>query len=72
MAVDVDPRDQPFRIELRVELGGVQVGLDPEHVHRAGCGTGQENRVGGEDGAAFLVAGEGREALRESAQEGIL
>ncbi len=72
MAVDVDPGDQPVRIELRVELGGVQVGPDPEHVHRAGRGARQEHGVRGQDGAGFLVAGEGREALRQPAQEGIL
>ncbi len=72
MAVDVDPRDEPFGVELGVELGGVQVGLDPEHVHRAGGRARQQHRVGGQDGAGFLVAGERREALRQPAQEGIL
>src|SRR2546430_2629235 len=79
--VDLDPGAQPGHVELRVELGRVDVAADPERLHRAASRTGQQNGPaglaagGGGPGQAvdrLLVAGEGLEGRRQLAEQRIL
>src|SRR6266566_2875691 len=79
--VALAPGAQPGHVELRVELGRVDVAADPERLHRAASRTGQQNgpaglaACGGGPGQAvdrLLVAGEGLEGRRQLAEQRIL
>src|SRR3954451_13301971 len=57
----VDPHagDDAGDVELGVELRGVEVPTDAEHLHRAGGRRRQQDRRRGQDAAGLLVTDEG-------------
>src|SRR6266566_6529423 len=69
--VDLDPGAQAGHVEFGVELGRVDVGADPERLHRAGSRTGQQDGVAGQAADRLLVAGEGLEGRGQLAEQRI-
>ena len=67
--VDLDPGAQAGHVEFGVELGGVDVGADPERLHRAAGRTGQQDGVAGQPADRLLVAGEGPEGRGQLAEQ---
>jgi hypothetical protein len=70
--VDLDPGAQPGHVQFGVELGRVDVGTDPERLHRAGGGAGQQRGVARQLADRLLVPGEGAERPRQLAQQRIV
>src|SRR5258707_6179747 len=69
--VDLDPGAQAGHVEFGVELGRVDVGADPECLHRAGSRTGQQDGVAGQVADRLLVASEGLESRWQLAEQRI-
>ena len=67
--VDLDPGAQAGHVEFGVELGGVDVGADPERLHRAAGRTGQQDGMAGQAADRLLVAGEGLEGGGQLAEQ---
>src|ERR1700749_3512302 len=70
--VDPDPGVQAGHVEFGVKLRRVDVGADPERLHRAASRTGQQDGVPGQFAHRFLVTGEGLECRGQLAEQRIL
>jgi hypothetical protein len=70
--VHVDPGAHAGRVELGVELGGVDVRADPERLHRAGLRAREQYGMAGQLADRLLVAGERVERRGEPAQQRIV
>src|SRR5262249_49791878 len=67
--VHVDPGAQAVPVQLGVELGGIDGGADPQRLHRARRGTGQQDGVVRQPAERLLVADERRERGRQATQQ---
>src|SRR5215472_379293 len=56
--VDLDPGAQAGRVQFGMELGGVDAGADPERLHRAPGGAGEQDGVARQPADRLLVADE--------------
>src|SRR3954447_21705766 len=70
--VDFGPGAQAGQVELGVELGGIDVGADPEGLHRAPGRAGQQDSLAGQAADRLLVPGEGVKSGGQSAEQRIL
>jgi len=64
--VEAEPVGEVVAVELGVELSGVEVVLDAEHLHGAGLAGPQDDGVGRQLGDGLLVGDEGLEDLRDA------
>ena len=64
--VEAEPVSEVVAVELGMELGGVEVVLDAEHLHGAGLAGPQDDGVGRQLGDGLLMGDEGLEDLRDA------
>ncbi len=69
--VDVDAGAQAGRVQLGMELGGVDVGADPERLHGAGGGRGEQDGVARQPADRLFVADERVKGGGQPAQQRI-